>query len=208
MIRLRAPAPTCFMSHLPLATLLPLLLAALLAFQGPAQAAQNDDGLEVAINIDGDEVHIDISAIVEARPREVWAVFTDFEHMAEFIGNLSSSQVIARNSPNNLTVEQHGRAGAGPISFTLDSVREIHMKPFEWIRSKLLSGGMKKFEGITRISEEGGKTRVSYHSDAVSAIWIPPVIGRKLIEDEAREQFTQMVREVLRRKQLMAAGSR
>lgn len=196
------------MPRLSIAALLSLLLASTLVMQAPARAAQNDDGLDVVIKIDGDEVHIDIIALVEARPREVWAVLTDFEHMSDFISNLKSSQVIARSSATSLTVEQQGRAGAGPLSFTLDSVREIQMKPFEWIRSKLLSGGMKRFDGITRISEEGGKTRVSYHSDAVSAVWIPPVIGRKLIEDEAREQFTQMMQEVLRRKQMTAANSR
>lgn len=208
MVCLRADAYLFPMPRLPIATLLSFLLASTLMLQSPARAAQNDDGLDIAINIDGDEVHIDISAIVEARPREVWAVLTDFEHMSDFISNLKSSQVIARTSPYSLTVEQQGRAGTGPLSFTLNSVREIQMKPFEWIRSKLLSGGMKKFDGITRISEEGGRTRVSYHSDAVSGVWIPPVIGRKLIEDEAREQFTQMMQEVLRRKQVTAANSR
>jgi carbon monoxide dehydrogenase subunit G len=195
------------MSRLPAATLLSLLLL-VPALSRPTYAAQSDDGLDISISVDGDEVRLDISALIEAKPREVWAVFTDFDRMAEFVSNLKSSQVIARNSPTAFTVEQHGRAGAGPLSFTLDSVREIQMKPFEWIRSKLLSGGMKRFDGITRLSEEGGKTRVTYHSDAVSGVWIPPVIGRKLIEDEAREQFTQMMQEVIRRKQTTAANTR
>ena len=194
------------MSRLPAAALLSLLLT--IPPLSPARAAQNDDGVDISISVDGDEVHLDISALIEAKPREVWAVFTDFDRMAEFVSNLKSSQVIARNSPTAFTVEQHGRAGAGPLSFTLDSVREIQMKPFEWVRSKLLSGGMKRFDGITRFSEERGKTRVTYHSDAVSGVWIPPVIGRKLIEDEAREQFTQMLQEVLRRKQMTAANTR
>jgi len=194
------------MTRLPLASLLPLLLASTLAMQVPAHAAQSDDDIDIRLVVDGDEVHLDISTLVEAKPREVWAVMTDFEHMADFISNLKSSQVIARSGTSSLTVEQHGRAGVGPLSFALDSVREIHMKPFEWIRSKLLSGSMKRFDGITRISEEAGKTRVSYHSDAISGVWIPPVIGRKLIEDEAREQFTQMMQEVLRRKQQTTAA--
>lgn len=195
------------MPRFPIAPLLSLMLTATLLSQ-PVFAAQNDDGIDIVLNVDGDEVHLDITALIEAKPREVWAVFTDFERMANFVGNLKSSQVIARNSPNTLIVEQHGRAGAGPISFALDSVREIQMKPFEWIRSRLLSGSMKRFDGMTRISEEGGKTRVSYHSDAISSTWIPPVIGRKLIEDEAREQFAQMMQEVMRRKQQTASNSR
>lgn len=190
-----------------LPVLLPLLLTAVLATLPVARAAQDDDGVNLKLSIDGDEVHLDISAVIEARPREVWSVFTDFEHMADFVSNLKSSQVIARNSNNSLTVEQHGQAGTGLLSFSLDSIREVQIKPFESIRSRLLSGSMRKFDGITRLTEEGGKTRVSYHSDAISGVWIPPVIGRKLIEDEAREQFTQMLQEVLRRKQMTASSS-
>lgn len=188
--------------------LFPLLLAVILTALTVAHAAQDDDGVNLSLNIDGDEVHLDISAVIEAKPREVWAVFTDFEHMADFVSNLKSSQVIARNSSNSMTVEQHGQAGSGLLSFSLDSIREIQIKPFESIRSRLLSGSMRKFDGITRLTEEGGKTRVSYHSDAISGVWIPPVIGRKLIEDEAREQFSQMLQEVLRRKQMTAASNR
>jgi|LNFM01.1.fsa_nt_gb uncharacterized membrane protein len=191
------------MSRRSSATLRALLLGVVLAALTlpAAQAALHDDGIEIAIVIDDDEIHVDVSALIDAKPRDVWAVFTDFDRMASFVSNLKSSHVISRHSPTQLTVEQHGRAGLGLISFSLDSVREIQMKPFEWIRSKLLSGGMKKFEGITRMSEEGGKTRIQYHSDAISATWIPPLIGRKLIEDEAREQFSQMLQEILRRKQ-------
>ncbi|MDE2599809.1 MAG: SRPBCC family protein [Rhodocyclaceae bacterium] len=192
----------------PFPILLSLLLTAALATLPVAHASQDEDGVNLNLNIDGDEVHLDISAVIEARPREVWAVFTDFEHMAEFVSNLKSSQVIARPSSNSMTVEQHGRAGSGLLSFSLDSIREIQIKPFESIRSRLLSGSMRKFDGITRLSEEGGKTRVSYHSDAISGVWIPPVIGRKLIEDEAREQFSQMLQEVMRRKQMTASSNR
>lgn len=186
----------------------PLLSALLALAAAPGFAAQNDDGLDLKLNIDGDEVHLDISYLIDAKPREVWAVLTDFERMADFISNLTSSQIIARNS-SIITVEQKGKAGAGPISFSMDSVREIQMKPYEWIRSHLVSGSMKKFDGITRISEEGGKTRIVYHSDAVSGVWIPPIVGRNLIESEAREQFTQLMQEVQRRKQqALAANNR
>ena len=189
-----------------LPVLLPFLFAATLTALPVARAAADDDGLNLSLNIDGDQVHLDISAVIEAKPREVWAVFTDFEHMADFVSNLKSSQIIARNGSNSLTVEQHGQAGTGLLSFSLDSIREIQIKPFESIRSRLLSGSMRKFDGITRLTEEGGRTRVSYHSDAISGVWIPPVIGRKLIEDEAREQFSQMLQEVLRRKQMTASS--
>lgn len=204
---MKAEAIPATMPHPPLSALFAVLLAAILATLPPAYATQSDDGVDVSLNIDGDEVHLDINAVVEAKPREVWAVFTDFEHMADFVSNLKSSQIISRSGTTGMTVEQHGKAGSGLLSFSLDSIRDIQMKPFESIRSRLLSGSMKKFDGTTRFSEEGGKTRVQYHSDAISGVWIPPVIGRKLIEDEAREQFSQMLAEVLRRKQMTASST-
>lgn len=194
----RPPLPV-LMSLLLSATLLTLILP-------PAHSAQSEDGVDINIDVDGDEVHLDISALIEAPPRDVWAVMTDFDHMADFISNLKSSQVIEHNSPTNLTIEQHGRAGSGFLSFSLDSIRDIQMKPFEWIKSTLLSGSMRKFDGITRLSEEGGKTRIQYHSDAISGVWIPPLLGRNLIENEAREQFDEIIREVMRRKQIARNG--
>lgn len=181
-------------------TLQSALLCLLLCSASPITHALPDDAIEVAITIEGDEVHLDISTLVDAKSSEVWAVLTDFDHMAEFISNLKFSRVIARDGPNHLTVEQHGRAGSGPISFAIDSIRDIQLKPFEWIRSRLVSGSMKKFEGQMRLSEENGKTRLQYHSDAISGMWIPPVVGKNLIATEAREQFAELLHEITRRK--------
>ncbi len=183
-----------------------LLLASLLyafsllwinpALAGPAQ----EHDLDIHVGFESDEIQIDVSMLVEARPREVWAVLTDFEHMAEFISNLSSSRILARAS-NLLTIEQKGRTSAGALGISFDSVKEIQLSPFHRIRSHLISGSMKKMEGVTQLSEESGKTRVRFHADAIPGIWLPAFVGRSYIEDETREQFSQMRQEVMRRKQ-------
>lgn len=192
----------------PFPVLISLLLSATLLAFPVARAAQGDsDGdIEIKVEVEGDNVHLDISALIAAKPPEVWTVMTDFDHMSAFISNLKSSRVIARSSPTSYMVEQHGRAGNGLFSFSLDSIRNIETKPFEWIRSRLLSGDMKKFDGVTRLSAEGDKTRVEYHSDAISSVWIPPFIGRSLIESEAREQFEEVFKEVRRRQQRATAS--
>jgi carbon monoxide dehydrogenase subunit G len=177
-----------------------LLLLFCLSGVLPALAAPAaDDDIDVKVSIDGDNISTDASFLIDAKPREVWSVLTDFEHMADFVSNLSSSKVVSR-SRNQVTVEQKGKAGIGPVSFAFDSVREIQLSPFEWIRSHMVSGNMKKFDGVTRFSDEGGKTRISYHADAVSDTWIPPVVGKGFIEDQTREQFAQMRKEIARRK--------
>lgn len=182
-----------------------LFLCCACAFLSSAHAATSD-GIEVTLDIDGRNIHLDVTALADATPTEVWNVLTDFDHMAGFISNLKSCRIIARNG-DLLTVEQHGTAGSGPITFSLDSVREIRLKPYESIRSHLVSGDMKQFDGQTTLSEENGKTRLHYHSDAISANWIPPFVGPRVIKSEIREQFTEMLAEVQRRKQATAVSN-
>ena len=175
-------------------------LMALLLWLAPATAANpEDDDIELTVQVDGDAVRVDANYLVAATPQEVWGVMTDFEHLADFVSNLKSSQVVARTG-DVVRVAQKGRASAGPLSFEFDSVRELHLTPFEQIQSRMVSGNMKKFEGLTRLSAEGERTRVRYHSDAISSVWIPPLIGRGFIESETREQLGEMRREILRRK--------
>ena len=178
--------------------LLILLLA--LCWGMPAFATNADERyIDVTVQVDGDAVRVDVGFTVRATQQEVWATMTDFDHLAEFISNLTASRVLSR-SDDAVIVAQKGKASAGLLSFEFDSVREVHLKPFEHIRSRMLSGNMKHFEGNTHLGAEGDLTRVSYHSDAVSTVWIPPLIGRGFIESEVREQFAEMRREILRRK--------
>jgi len=177
-----------------------LVLLCALCWGMPACAASEDDrDIVVAVQVDGDAVRVDADFTVRATPREVWATMTDFAHLADFISNLRSSQVLS-HSGDVYTVAQKGIASAGLLSFEFDSVREVRLKPYEQIDSRMLSGNMKKFEGLTRLTAEGDVTRIVYHSDAVSAVWIPPLIGRAFIVGETREQFAEMRREILRRK--------
>jgi hypothetical protein len=163
-------------------------------------ATAPDDDIDIKVNIEGELISTDVTFLIDAKPREVWGVLTDFDHMASFVSNLTSSKVLARGA-NLITVEQKGKASAGLLSFAFDSVREIQLTPFEGIRSRLISGNMKRFEGVTRFSEEAGKTRIRYHSDAIPNTWVPPVLGRGFIEQQTREQFAEMRQEVARRKQ-------
>jgi hypothetical protein len=163
-------------------------------------AAADGSDIDVTVQVDGRQVHTDVSFTVAAQPREAGAVLTDFAHMAQFVSNLSSSHVLSRNG-NTVRVAQEGKAGAWPLSFAFHSIRELDLVPYELIRSHMVSGNMEKFEGITQLGREGDKTRVRYHSDAISSRWIPPVVGQHFIVSETREQFAEMRNEILRRKQ-------
>ena len=95
--------------------------------------------------------------------------------------------------------------GWGPFSVPIQTVTEIHLTPYEKIQSHLVSGNMRKSEATTRLIADASGTRVVYHLEAIPDVWMPPLIGRALIEFEARARFRQVVEEILRRKALADA---
>lgn len=175
--------------------------AALLAL-GVASARPDpvgDEDIAVEVSKDGETVVVDVDFIVRASPELAWAVLTDFDHMADFVSNLTSSSIVSQ-SGNKLRVAQKGRAVHGPLSFSFDSLREIELTPPTTIRTRIVSGTMRKLDGVTQLSAVSGGTRVVHHAVAIPGVWVPPVIGVRFIEHETREQFEEVRGEILRRR--------
>jgi len=145
------------------------------------------------------EVLIEVQFWVPATPQETWAVLTDFEHMARFVSNLQSSKVI-KKWDDRVRVSQSGKTTHGLFSFSFESVRDIDMRPFETIHSRMISGTMQKSEGTTHLLARDNGTAVTYHSESIPGAWVPPLVGTGFIETEIRSQFQDMRKEILRRK--------
>ncbi|MDQ3186367.1 MAG: SRPBCC family protein [Pseudomonadota bacterium] len=155
--------------------------------------------IEVQVKMAGENVIVDVIFAVAATQQEVWAVLTDFDHMADFVSNLRESKVVSV-SGDTLTIFQRGAATYGPVSYPFESTREIRLMPFHKIRTHLISGNMRKMEGTTHLIDEGGQTRVIYHTDTMPGVWIPSLVGKVFIEHEMREQFREMRNEIIKRK--------
>jgi uncharacterized membrane protein len=175
-----------------------MLMGALLIRTSPAMGGDGQD-VQVSVQVDGEVVRVQASYSVEASPRDVWSVLTDFEHLPRFISNMKSSVVVAR-SGDLVTVAQAGEASYGLIKFPFDSVRELRLTPFEKIQSRMISGSMKRYEGTTELFAEGTGTRVTQRSESVPGKWVPPAVGPYFIEHETREQLSEFRAEVLRRR--------
>ena len=165
-----------------------------------------DEDIEVKVKITGESVTVDLSLVVPATRQEVWSVLTDFGHMADFISNLKESRVIS-TSGNTLKIFQRGVATYGPINFPFESTREIRLTPFDKIKSHMISGNMRRMEGMTRLIDEGGQTRIIYHTDTIQEVWVPPLAGNLFIEHEIREQFKEMRAEIMKRKRVLTPST-
>jgi carbon monoxide dehydrogenase subunit G len=184
---------------------LAVLIAGLLwAAYACAAAPPKEQDLSVVARKQGDTITVQTSAYIPVPPEEAWTVLTDFDHMAGIIEGLESSRIVGRNG-DKLLVRQKGHATTGPLSFSFESLREIELKPYVEMRGHLISGTMKKSEGVTRLAPEGSGTRLTSTGEFIPDIWVPPLIGVKIIEIETRRQFDGLRREIIRRNQVKAS---
>ncbi len=99
-----------------------------------------------------------------------------------------------------LVVSQKGTMGVGPFSTTIESTAEIELTPFTKLESHTVSGTMRAHHGVTKLVPQEGGTLLVYHADSHPEVWIPPVVGRALVAHEARDRFSDLRKEILRRK--------
>lgn len=155
--------------------------------------------IDVKARKSGAIVIVDVSLLVAATSREAWDVLVDYDHMPQFLSNLQSSKIVSI-SPTRLQVAQKGGVKRGPIAITFDVVRDVQLTPFQQIDSHVVSGNLKQVDSTTRLVAEGQGTRITFHSESIPNVWVPPGIGPALIENETRDQFADMRAEILRRK--------
>ena len=180
-----------------------MVLALLWIFAGHAKA-DADPAIDVGVRMQGDEVFVDVSFHVRVTPQEAWAVMTDYDHATDFISKLEQSLILSRTD-EMLVVSQKGTMGWGPFSVPIETVTEVRLTPYEKMQGRMVSGNMKKNESTTRLIADASGTRVVYHLQSIPDVWMPPLIGRALVEFETRARFRQLVEEILRRKALSEA---
>jgi len=192
------------LKHCPIRRFLLLAAATLLCFFAVPVRADSGAAIEVGVRIQGKVVFVDVDFHVRATPREAWAVMTDYDHATEFISKLEKSVILSRTDAI-LVVSQKGRMGYGPFSVPVETMTEVRLTPYEKMEARLISGNMKKNESTTRLFADASGTRVAYHLESIPDAWVPPLIGRALVEFETRARFGQLIDEILRRKALAEA---
>ena len=169
-----------------------------------ASAAALDEDIIVHAKKDGAEVVVEVDCPVRAPVLAVWDVLTDYDNMTRFISNLQYSGIQGRVD-NVLKVRQYGKASRGPLTITFDNVREVELRPFTEVRSRLISGDLKASAFTTRLVDVDGLVHIINSGRYTPKIWVPPVIGPSLIEAETRKQFGEIRTEILRRSERRAA---
>ncbi|WP_367849285.1 SRPBCC family protein [Rhodoferax sp. WC2427] len=182
----------------------PLAILALAVWLYPLPAALAADAPPVVSDSDVrvERAHgsftVDLSILAPVDATRAWAVLTDFEHMADFVPNLTSS-VVTERSDTLVKVTQKGVAKYGIFSTQFESVREIHLAPPQEIRAHGVGGNILRMESRMQLEPEGSGTRLTYHAEVLPGFWFPPLIGPSLVRHETAEQFSAMLHEMQRR---------
>lgn len=157
-------------------------------------------GQEVSVQVQkrGATVVIDVDMPVAAAPATAWAVLTDYDDMATFLSNLSSSKVVERRG-ETLHVAQSGSTKVAFMTFSFAAVRAVDLVPMREIRSSLVSGDFKSYASTTRLLDDPKGVRVVHHGEYVPKAWLPPMVGISVIESETKKQFAEFAVEMLKR---------
>ena len=175
------------------------------AYAQDVPAAMQSD-MRVDVRHEGNAVLIDVSMPVNASPRQVWQVLTDYNHMASFFPGINSSKAI-QQSPDRIRVEQTGVVNFGPLRFPFESVRDVKLQPYQEIRSEAVGGTITSGFAHTRLIERGNATIIEYRSESVPNIRLPFGLGLNTVAARTREQFAQLRQEIYRRMETTAHTS-
>ncbi len=169
-----------------------ILLLTLFAL--PARAIE----MQINFERDGDLIKIDGHMILPYSPKLIFDVLTDYEHMHDYVPDMTSSRVLTKEE-NKMRVEQKGKSGVGPFKFKFEVVRDVELVPVTEIKSTLVSGNFKSMRTSTTIRPEGDNTRLDYVADMEPDFWVPPLLGSAIMKRQVRRQFEAFTDELAKR---------
>jgi ribosome-associated toxin RatA of RatAB toxin-antitoxin module len=125
-------------------------------------------------------------------------VLSDVDHMVDWVPNLRQSRVLRREG-NVAIIEQVGLAQFGFLSFTFTTERRLELERPVSIRATQIRGDARRYNSFLRFEPDGAGTRIQYHAEFEPGILAGLVLDAEFFEHEIREQFTAMIREMVRR---------
>ena len=132
----------------------------------------------------------------------IWATLCDYDHLAKFIPNMSTSRVISRDGPNVL-VEQTGTVGFGPIHRSFAAVFAVTEQLDESISISELTGDFGRFDAQYEILPLAmGRSRVVYDATIVPWDSAPQLIDDAVMRLVIGDQFDALIGEIARRAQV------
>jgi ribosome-associated toxin RatA of RatAB toxin-antitoxin module len=131
-----------------------IFFALFVLFTNPLFATE----MQINFQRDGNTVKIDGHLVLPYPPKLIFEVLTDYEHMHEYVSDMTSSRIVSREE-NRWRVEQKGKSGIGPFKFKFEVVRDVELMPATELKSTLVSGNFKSMHTSTTLKRTFGCRR-------------------------------------------------
>jgi ribosome-associated toxin RatA of RatAB toxin-antitoxin module len=146
-------------------------------------------------------------ASVRATAQRSWQILTDYDRQAEFVPNLTSSRLIARDD-RTCVVSQEGYGQFLFIRQAIHLLMRVEETPFSNIAVTLIKGNMREYHTNWAISTpsapvdaadaapDDNRTQITYTGTIAPAFYIPSLLGAALMKRDLRNMISAVMREI------------
>ena len=143
----------------------------------PLDLLMTGHGCRAGSRLHGDQIRVHAQSELDEDRATVWSTLSDYDHVADFIPEISSSRTVSRNGTEAL-VEQKGFATFGPIRQNFTVLFEVSEEPGHSISLTSVGGDFKRFEArYDVVPLSAHRSRIVYEATNVPAIALPPLLG-------------------------------
>ena len=154
---------------------------------------------EINVEEKGDEFLIRAQSEVEADVAAIWSTLSDYDHLALFIPDMSSSRTVSRTGAE-VVVEQKGSAGIGPFRQRFTVLLAVREEMNQSISALGIGGDFRCFKSRYEIVPLGSqRARIVYQATLVPGMPIPPIIGLLAMRFMIGTHFDALLEEIRRR---------
>lgn len=164
----------------------------------PRAATMEDQPLQLSVIEDGGLYTVSARFVVAGTADTAVAVLTDYERIPEFMPGVKTS-VVRERKGDRVLVEQHALSKFLLFSKRVHLLLEVRQNGRS-IRFRDVAGdSFTRYEGHWQVSEDHGRTVVSYQLTAAPAFAVPGTLLRRLLKRDSGDMVTQLRREIARR---------
>lgn len=170
-----------------------VLVFAVLA--GSARAVEFD---RLEVTNEGRRYIVDGAVRLDAEPKHVYAVLTDYEHLNWITGAVLESRLLDRLNERSVYVFVRTEICFAFYCREVDQVQRIDEDPPWRVTSHAIPHRSDVAYGRAQwtIDPDGPGTRLTWHQEFEPGFWVPPVIGPGMVRAQLEKQGRRSVRGV------------
>ncbi|RXZ36129.1 polyketide cyclase [Oxalobacteraceae bacterium CAVE-383] len=166
----------------------------------PAAGASVGDRMQIEVRRSSDKTYpvftVEARLTANVPMRRAWHVLTDYDRLADFVPDLTSSRLIARDGHECIVAQE----GFGQFLFIKQPIHllvRILETPFSTLATTLVKGNMHEYSADWALSEiDANTTQINYDATIAPMFYVPSLFGAALMKRDLRAMLAAVVREM------------